>query len=80
MLAALFGGDDYELCFTVAEKYCVELESIAKGLGVSITCIGDINAGEGIDYLGADGSPVEVTQQAFQHFSASTLTHGSRLE
>jgi len=80
LLAALFGGDDYELCFTVAEKDCLELESIAKGLGVSITCIGDIHAGEGIDYLGADGSPVEVALQAFQHFSANMLTHGSRLE
>ncbi|PCI74473.1 MAG: thiamine-phosphate kinase [SAR86 cluster bacterium] len=70
--AALFGGDDYELCFTVAEKDCVEAESIAKALGVSITCIGDINAGEGIDYLGTDDSPVEATEQAFQHFSATT--------
>jgi len=57
LLAALFGGDDYELCFTVAEKDCVELETIAKQLGV-------------IAYLGADGSQVEATAQAFQHFSA----------
>jgi len=70
LLAALFGGDDYELCFTVAEKDCGELEFIAKELGVSITCIGGINSGEGIDYLGVDGSPIEVTAQAFQHFSA----------
>ena len=70
LLAALFGGDDYELCFTVAEKDCVELEAIAKQLGVRVTCIGDITAGEGIAYLGADGSQVEATAQAFQHFSA----------
>ncbi|MBL4581810.1 MAG: thiamine-phosphate kinase [Gammaproteobacteria bacterium] len=72
MLAALFGGDDYELCFTVAEKDCIELESIARELGVRVTCIGDINAGEGITYLGANDSPIEVTAQAFQHFSATT--------
>tara|TARA_B110000444_G_scaffold98556_1_gene93459 strand:+ start:202 stop:1266 length:1065 start_codon:yes stop_codon:yes gene_type:complete len=72
LLAALFGGDDYELCFTVAERNCVELESIARELGVSITCIGDIKAGEGIDYLSADGSAFEVAAQAFQHFCATT--------
>ena len=72
LLAALFGGDDYELCFTLAKKDCEQLESIAKELGVSVTCIGDINLGEGIDYLDADGSPVEVTAQAFQHFSGWT--------
>jgi thiamine-monophosphate kinase len=72
LLAALFGGDDYELCFTLAEKNCVEVESIAKELGVRITCIGDINAGEGIGYLDVDGSPIGATAQAFQHFSATT--------
>lgn len=71
LLAALFGGDDYELCFTVAEKNCIEVESIAKELGVSVTCIGDINAGEGITYLGADGSPIEAVARAFQHFTAT---------
>ena len=70
LLAALFGGDDYELCFTVAEEDCAELESIAKELGVNVTCIGDIKAGEGIDYFGADGSQVEANPGAFQHFSA----------
>jgi len=71
LLAALFGGDDYELCFTVAKKDCAELESIANDLGVSVTCIGDINAGEGIEYLDTDGSPVELNAQAFQHFNAT---------
>lgn len=80
LLAALFGGDDYELCFTVADKDCVEAEYIAKELGVSVTCIGDISGGEGIDYLGADGSPVEATPQAFQHFSARAQTHSSNPE
>lgn len=71
LLAALFGGDDYELCFTVAETDCAEAESIAKELGISVTCIGDINAGEGIEYLGTDGSSVELNARAFQHFRAT---------
>lgn len=71
MLAALFGGDDYELCFTVSEKDCDELESIAKDIGVRISCIGDIIAGEGIHYVGADGAEAELSAAAFQHFSGT---------
>lgn len=74
LLAALFGGDDYELCFTVAPEDCDELECIAKAVGVSISCVGSIMVGEGIDYRAADGSAVELAAQAFQHFSASTRT------
>lgn len=80
LLAALYGGDDYELCFTVAEKNCAEMESIAEELGVNVTCIGDISRGKGISYLAADGSRIEVAAQAFQHFNAQTQTHSSRLE
>ena len=71
LLAALFGGDDYELCFTVAEKDCAELELIAKEIGVGVTCIGDIKEGEGVDYFGADGSTIKSNVQAFQHFRAT---------
>jgi thiamine-monophosphate kinase len=66
--AALFGGDDYELCFTVAENACAKLETIAREIGVNVTCIGGITAGEGVHFLGADGRPIELAAQAFQHF------------
>lgn len=70
LLAALCGGDDYELCFTLAQKDSIELESIAKEVGVSVTCIGDINTGQGINYIKADGTRAEINIPAFQHFNA----------
>ncbi|GJM13737.1 MAG: thiamine-monophosphate kinase [Pseudohongiella sp.] len=70
LLAALSGGDDYELCFTVAEKDCNELEAIATKIGVDLSCVGEITAGEGISFVAADGSAVEIGTQAFQHFNA----------
>ena len=66
--AALFGGDDYELCFTVAEKDCAELEGIAQEVGVRVTCIGEIDAGEGMRFLREDGSSIELSAEAFLHF------------
>ncbi len=53
--AALFGGDDYELCFTVAPEHCAEVEKIAAELGEEINCIGEIVAGNQISCVDADG-------------------------
>ena len=68
--AALFGGDDYELCFTAASSDCAELEREARKLGVRISCIGELVAGDGIRYRGADGSEVEIPADAYQHFKS----------
>lgn len=66
--AALFGGDDYGLCLTVAETDCAELERIAAELGVQLSCIGDITEGASISYLDQNSSPVKIEAGAFQHF------------
>ncbi|MGR3808457.1 thiamine-phosphate kinase [Pasteurella testudinis] len=39
---ALSGGEDYELCFTVADKNCTRLERELTHIGVDYTCIGQI--------------------------------------
>ena len=67
--AALFGGDDYELCFTVPGDDCAELESLALELGVQISCIGELEAGSGIRYRDSEGSEVPIPAQAYQHFN-----------
>ncbi|MEX0964092.1 MAG: thiamine-phosphate kinase [Pseudohongiellaceae bacterium] len=69
--AALFGGDDYGLCFTIAEQDCSELQRLADELGVQTSCIGAIIEGEDIVYLDADQSPVRHDAEAFQHFNTS---------
>lgn len=67
--AALFGGDDYELCFTVAGDDCAELETIASELGLRLSCIGELQAGSGIRYLDPNGAEVDIPAQAYEHFT-----------
>ena len=66
---ALTGGDDYELCFTVAEDCVSRLEAIAAQCDVSLTEIGEIVAGAGLQCLDADGEPVALETAGYQHFS-----------
>lgn len=69
LLAALYGGDDYELCFTVPAKSGKALELIANELGAAITCIGEIVDGRGISCIGSDGAPRKLPSFSYQHFN-----------
>lgn len=68
---ALIGGEDYELCFTVADKNCVKLERALTHIGVDYTCIGQIRSkkiGMKIRAKRA-GEKVELPScQGFDHF------------
>lgn len=66
--AALLGGDDYELCVTVAADKAAELESIADGLGLRLSRIGRIRDGYGIDCRDRQGQLREFDAAAYQHF------------
>lgn len=68
--AALFGGDDYGLCFTVAADRCAELERLGSELAAPLSCIGDIVEGARINYLDERGDPVRLDAEAFQHFNS----------
>lgn len=67
--AALYGGDDYELCFTVAAKNCGAIEFIATKLDTKVSCIGEIVAGGGISSIDKNGSAIELGSLSFQHFN-----------
>ncbi len=72
-LAALFGGDDYELCLTVPPERCGELEALASELDTPLRAIGEIAAGRGVRYLGADGAEVAMDAAAsWRHFGPRT--------
>jgi thiamine-monophosphate kinase len=66
--AALLGGDDYELCVTVAADKAADLESIADGLGLRLSRIGKIRDGYGIDCRDKEGQLREFDASAYQHF------------
>ncbi len=66
--AALYGGDDYELCVTVAPAQCAAAEAAAAATGIAFTRIGVIVAGTALHGVDADGSTRAIEPGAFRHF------------
>jgi thiamine-monophosphate kinase len=65
----LSGGDDYELAFTAAPAQRPALEALARELGLPLTRIGALRAGEPtVEVLDADGQPIAY-RRAFDHFA-----------
>ena len=62
------GGDDYELCFTVAGSDRSAIEAIAPGRGVALTRIGRIVDGGGVRALLDDGREWAPERAGFAHF------------
>ncbi len=65
---ALAGGDDYELCFTVPASRHAEVCSISKHLGLPLTCIGKIVAGQGCIVHDSAGNPITLDEGGYDHF------------
>ena len=65
---ALAAGDDYELCFCVPPEQAGKLKTIAQQTGVRLGQIGEITAEPGLRVQDAQGQPVAVTHQGYQHF------------
>jgi len=64
---ALTGGDDYELCFTVAPQRAAQLAARLADVKCDVTCIGRIEAGSGIMLL-EHGAPTDQSFTGFDHF------------
>jgi thiamine-monophosphate kinase len=67
----LGAGDDYELCFTVAEKYCGEMEERLAGIPGGCRWIGFVEADQGIRCYRDDGSPYLPAVSGYLHFSST---------
>jgi thiamine-monophosphate kinase len=66
---ALYGGEDYELLFTVPPEKVEDLNVIKKELGVSITDIGVIiGRGSKVVVLDSDNKPMKIAKEGFEHF------------
>jgi thiamine-monophosphate kinase len=70
--AALSGGDDYELCFTVPREAVDGLDRVASELSCAVTPIGEITAERTLTVLDAHGTPVPLTHSGYNHFSVET--------
>lgn len=67
--AALTGGDDYELCFTVPGWASPALAGIAADTGAPLSVIGRVVEEPGLRLRQADGGLVPVSVRGYQHFS-----------
>jgi thiamine-monophosphate kinase len=66
--AALSGGDDYRLAFTLPPQHLAQLQAAGWPLRV----IGRVEAGQGVHLLDADGTPIQSPQSGYQHFGTSS--------
>jgi thiamine-monophosphate kinase len=62
------GGDDYELLFTAPAEAADEITSLSRGLGLPITEIGVIEAGEGVRLVDAYGAVLPLGKAGWRHF------------
>ena len=69
-LAALSGGDVYELCFTAAPGDRAQVLAAAAALGVPVTRIGQITAAPGLRLVDASGAPLDLPPHGgYDHFA-----------
>lgn len=69
---ALFGGEDFELCFTLATNKQPVLAQLSKNLNLALTVIGSIRAQPGYSCFDSDGYEIKLTGQGYQHFYEHT--------
>lgn len=66
---ALTGGEDYELCFTIAPGQVPLLAAQLDNVKCPVTCIGSLVPGSGIT-VREQGRPVMLDLRGFDHFPA----------
>jgi thiamine-monophosphate kinase len=66
--AALHGGEEYELLFTVDPAEAGAVRNLARRMKVPVTRIGTVLAGRRILQVGGDGKSSPLTPGGWQHF------------
>lgn len=66
--ALITGGDDYELLFTAPAEKMADILALKRELGVDITWIGRVEAGQGVRVLDESGAVIPFEQAGFTHF------------
>jgi thiamine-monophosphate kinase len=62
------GGDDFELLFTAPPAAAVRVEAAAAAADISVTRIGVVRAGAGLEVVDERGRAVDIAPKAFDHF------------
>lgn len=66
---ALAGGDDYELCFTVAEGQMQVAQTVLRELEIPCAVVGRITADQGIRLQSLETGDIKLDTLGYQHFS-----------
>ena len=66
--AALFGGDDYELCVSVPPVKCSDFIEGAGRSDTKVTLIGEIVEGEEVKLESSVGGAIPLDGKAYEHF------------
>ena len=66
----LSAGDDYELCFTVPERGCREMELALSKQSIDVTAIGVVERQAGIRCHKENGDLYQAATDGYQHFGA----------
>jgi thiamine-monophosphate kinase len=66
----LAGGDDYELAFTASPGSRGRVTAVAAELGLALTCIGSVSAGEPglVSVYDAAGKQIQLERKGVDHF------------
>jgi thiamine-monophosphate kinase len=73
--AALYGGEDYELCF-VTDPDVVDPGSLLSRHGLRVTRVGTVSEGEGVWLQSADGARREAPRGGFDHWGDDSAGEG----
>ena len=66
----LNAGDDYELCFTIAEANHPELEAAMSSIDVPVTWIGTIESNAGLRLFMPDATTQTIEPMGYDHFKS----------
>ncbi len=73
---ALTAGDDYEICFTMAEEHIDAANDLQKELNLPIKHIGNIEEAPGLRIHRKEGVPLEISSGGYEHFSEKKNARG----
>jgi thiamine-monophosphate kinase len=66
---AAAGGDDYELCFTAPPANRMAILAAGQACATPVTRVGRITAEPGLHLVDADGAPLDLQLNGWDHFS-----------
>ena len=61
-------GDDYQTLFTAPPDAAEKIVQVSRDASISITQIGSVVEGEGVELTGVDGRALEIEQSGWSHF------------